>query len=150
MTELISSGAAVGTHDCNITKRAETAIATRYLLGKFGTLPTDVGICGASDLPIGVITDEAKSPAELQEKAIVNVALLGSPTTLNAVAGAQIHAGDILVAAEGGMVKPLPEAQASAQTYCMVGIAMTGADAIGRSIEFMSCVPQQWVVAAGE
>ncbi|MDR3143894.1 MAG: hypothetical protein LBT64_00115 [Puniceicoccales bacterium] len=145
MTESTLSNAAIGTHDCNITKRAEEAIPTKYLLGKFGTLPSDVGICGALDIPIGVITDEAAAPSAQSEKAIVNVALLGSPTTLRVVAGAPVEAGDVLVVAGAGKVKPLPDAQTDSQTYGMVGIAMTGAVADGL-VEFMSCVPQRYTV----
>jgi hypothetical protein len=146
MTQLILSNSAIGTHACNITKQAEEAIPTKYLLGKFGTQNTDVALCGSSDLPIGIITDEAAAPTSEGSKEIVNVALLGSPNTLQAVASAAITAGSILIPAGNGKISPLPEPTTGAQTCTMVGIALTPATADGQVIEFMSCVPQQHVV----
>ncbi|MDR2628431.1 MAG: hypothetical protein LBC30_00290 [Puniceicoccales bacterium] len=146
MTQLILSNSAIGTHACNITKQAEEAIPTKYLLGKFGTQKTDVALCGLSDLPIGIITDETSAPTPGGPKEIVNVALLGSPDTLQAVASTAITAGSILIPAGNGKIKPLPAPGADDQTYTMVGIALTSATADGQVIEFMSCVPQQHVV----
>jgi hypothetical protein len=146
MTQLILSNSAIGTHACNITKRAEEAIPTKYLLGKFGTQKTDVALCGSSDLPIGIITDEAATPTSEVSKEIVNVALLGSPNTLQAVASTAITAGLILIPTENGKVKPLPASTGSDQICTMIGIALTAATADGQVIEFMSCVPQQHVV----
>jgi hypothetical protein len=135
MTKIILSNSATGTHACNITKYAEEEITAKYLLGKFGTSADKVAICGVSDLPIGVVTDEAAVGD------VVNVALLGSPDTLKVMAGSPITAGTRLVPAAGGKVQPLPS---TAGEYCMVGIALTSAVA-GEIVEFMSCVPQQYV-----
>ncbi|MDR1890669.1 MAG: DUF2190 family protein [Puniceicoccales bacterium] len=145
MTQLILSNSVVGTHACNITKQAEEAIPTKYLLGKFGTQETDVALCGTSDLPIGIITDEAAAPTSGGPKEIVNVALLGSPDTLQAVASTAIAAGAILIPAESGKVTTLPEPTESDQICTMIGIALTSA-AANQIIEFMSCVSQQHVV----
>ncbi|MDR2432227.1 MAG: hypothetical protein LBD34_00530 [Puniceicoccales bacterium] len=146
MTQPILSNSAIGTHACNITKQAEEAIPTKYLLGKFGTQKTDVALCGLSDLPIGIITDEAAVPTSEGAKEIVNVALLGSSNTLQAVASMAVTAGSILIPAGNGKVKPLPAPTTNDQTFIMVGIALTSATADGQVIEFMSCVPQQQVV----
>ncbi|MDR2776494.1 MAG: hypothetical protein LBB17_00390 [Puniceicoccales bacterium] len=146
MTQLILSNSDIGTHACNVTKQAEEAIPTKYLLGKFGTQKTDIALCGVSDLPIGIITDEATAPTSEGSKEIVNVALLGSPNTLQAVASTAVMAGAIVVPAGNGKVKPLPTPTANDQTYTMMGIALTSATVDGQLIEFMSCVPQQHVV----
>ncbi|MDR2778734.1 MAG: DUF2190 family protein [Puniceicoccales bacterium] len=146
MTQLILSNSAIGTHACNITKQAAEAVPTKYLLGKFGTQITDVALCGTSDLPIGIITDEAAAHVSGESKEIVNVALLGSPDTLQAVASTAITAGSIIIPAESGKVKPLPAPTTGDETYTMIGIALTAATADGQVIEFMSCVPQQHVV----
>ncbi|MDR2603206.1 MAG: hypothetical protein LBC11_01435 [Puniceicoccales bacterium] len=146
MTQLILSNSAIGTHACNITKQAEEAIPIKYLLGKFGEQKTDVALCGLPDLPIGIITDEAAAPTPEGTKEIVNIALLGSPNTLQAVASVAVAAGSIIIPAGNGKVKPLPAAITDDQTYIMIGIALTSATADGQVIEFMSCVPQQHVV----
>lgn len=145
MTQLILSNSEIGSHTCNITKQAQTAIPTKYLLGKLGTLPSDIAICEENDFPIGIITDEAEAPTA-DGKGIVNVSLLGSSDTLLAVADTAISAGDILVPASGGKVSTLPS---TAGTYAMVGVALTGGG-INQVIEFMSCVPQQHVVPTGD
>jgi hypothetical protein len=146
MTQIILSNSEIGTHACNITKQAEEAITTKYLLGKFGTLQSDIAISGESDLPIGIITDEAAAPTASGEKEIVNVALLGSPDSLKAVASEAITAGSILIPAENGKVKSLPASSSADQTYTMIGIALTSAATNGQIVEFMSCVPQQHIV----
>ncbi|MDR2737484.1 MAG: hypothetical protein LBB18_00895 [Puniceicoccales bacterium] len=143
MTQLILSNSAVGTHACNITKRAAEKIETKYLLGKFGSSSTDIEICGATDLPIGIITDEANAPAANGEKSIVNVALLGSSDTLQAVASDAILAGKLLIPAAGGKVQGIPT---TTGTYSVVGAALTTATVPGEIIEFMSCIPQQHAI----
>jgi hypothetical protein len=140
MTQLILSNSVIGTNACNITKQAEEAIPIKYLLGKFGTQETDVALCGISDLPIGIIIDEAAAPTSGGPKEIVNVASLGSPDTLQEVAGITIKAGAVFIPAEGGKVTTLPEPTASDQICIMIGIALTSA-AANQIIEFMSCVP---------
>ncbi|MDR1433089.1 MAG: hypothetical protein LBI61_01975 [Puniceicoccales bacterium] len=142
MTQLILSNSEIGSHTCNIAKRAETAIETKYLLGKLVPQSLNVAICGEDDLPIGIITDEAEAPTA-GKREIVNVSLLGSSDTLLAVASEAIQAGDIIVPAADGKVKPLPIAPG---IYAMVGIALTGAAGANQRMEFMSCVPQQHVV----
>ena len=142
MKKLILSNSSVGTHYENITRNAESAISIKYLLGKIGSTQDKIDICGSSDLAIGVITDEAGIGED------VNVALLGAPDTLNVVASGSISAGTLIVPDSGGKVKAIPAAGESDATYNVVGIALTSASSDGDIIEFVSCVPQQHVVAA--
>ncbi|MDR1414078.1 MAG: DUF2190 family protein [Puniceicoccales bacterium] len=139
-----STQSKIGTHDCNITKQAEEGISQKYLLGKLGSSETGVAVCGISDFPIGIITDEAAAPDVSGESAIVNVALLGGATTLQAVASGSVAAGALLVPAAGGKVQSLPE---DSGTYNVIGLALTSATADGSRLEFMSCVPQLRVVS---
>jgi hypothetical protein len=144
MTEPTPPKSGIGTHAGHITKAAAEPIPQKYLLGKFAADPDAVGICGAGDLPIGVITDEA--PASPGEKSFVDVALLGGADTLLGVAAAPIVAGDILVATAGGRVQKLPT---TSGTYQIVGIALTAATVADRLVEFVGCVPQQRVIPSG-
>jgi hypothetical protein len=61
---------AEGTHDGRITKGVDAAITERYLLGKIGSASDRVAVCGASDTPIGVITDEAAAIGDLVHRFI--------------------------------------------------------------------------------
>src|SRR5688572_227726 len=80
---------AEGTHEGGITKFADAAITERWLLGKVGSASDRVAVCGASDTPIGVITDEATAAGDG-----VSVSLLGSSRgTVRMVASAAIAQG---------------------------------------------------------
>ena len=115
-------------HAGNITQLAAAAIATRFLLAKIGSDSDHVDVGGASDIPLGVITDESSAAEDP-----VNVALLGSAnTTLKMVASAAISAGDFVVPAASGKIKTLPGA---AGTYYIVGRAMIAAGADADVIE---------------
>ncbi|MDR2737381.1 MAG: DUF2190 family protein [Puniceicoccales bacterium] len=146
MTHLILSNSAVGTHAGNVTKLAEEAVATKYLLGKFGTEESNVAICNGADFPVGIITDEAGAPATDGAKETVNVALLGGSDTLLAVASGAISAGSIIIPSDGGKVRALPAATASDATYGVIGFALTSASSDGQLIEFASCIQRQHVV----
>lgn len=137
MKEIIFCNVSEGTHLCNITKQAETAIAAKYLLGKLsGT--AGIAVNGAADAPIGVITDEGAQGDD------VNVSLLGCAETLKMIAAGNIAVGNILVPAADGKVQAL---STTSGTYNKIGIAMNTAAANG-VVEVLSCVPQQVVVAA--
>ena len=145
MTQLIIANSSVGTHAGNITKPAHGAISTKYLLGTLGepvSGESSIAICGSTDLPLGVITDEAASQGEF-----VNVALLGGSDTLLAVANSVVTEGSILIPADGGKVSPLPGAGASDAIHVVIGVALTAA-AANQIVEFASCVPHQHVVPA--
>lgn len=136
------SNMSVGTHTSHITKIAESEISQKYLLATLGSSPDKINICDSAHLPIAIITDEAT------EGNIVDIALLGSPDTLNAVSSGTIDAGDILIPAESGKVQALPQPSETAATYTMIGIALSSTTADNGIIEFMSCVPQQYTILA--
>src|SRR5688572_8369107 len=119
---------AEGTHDGNITKAADAAITERFLLAKIGSASDRVAVCGAADIPIGVITDEAAAAGEH-----VNVALLGSSRgTVRMVASAAIAQGALLEPAASGRVQTLA---GGAGTHHVVGRALDAATAAGDVIE---------------
>lgn len=119
---------AEGTHDGGITKAVDAAITERFLLGKIGSAADRVAVCGAADIPLGVITDEAAAVGDL-----VSVALLGSNRgTVKMVAGAAIAQGALLEPAANGRVQTLG---AGAGTHHVVGRALDAAGAAGEPIE---------------
>jgi hypothetical protein len=119
---------AEGTHDGNITKAADAAITERFLLGKVGSASDRVAVAGASDTPIGVITDEAAAAGDL-----VNVALLGArPSTLRMVASGAIAQGALVEPAASGRIQTLG---VGAGTHHVVGRALDAATNAGDVIE---------------
>ena len=123
---------AEGTHDGNITREADAAITERWLLGKIGSASDRVAVCGASDTPIGVITDEAAAAGDL-----VNVALLGSlRSTVRMVASAAIVQGALVEPAANGRIATLG---IGAGTHHVVGRALDAATAAGDIIEVDPC-----------
>jgi hypothetical protein len=130
-----------GTHGNGvITRKADAAISTRYLIGKIGTDAAHVDLCGASDIPLGVIEDEASAAEEL-----VPVKLFGSGQgTSLVVASAAISAGAFVVPATGGKVRTLP---ATTGTYYIIGRALQAAGADGDQLEIDPIPVTQRVVA---
>jgi hypothetical protein len=119
---------AEGTHEGGITKFTDAAITERWLLGKVGSASDRVAICGASDTPIGVITDEATAAGDA-----VSVSLLGSSRgTVRMVASAAIVQGALVEPAASGRVATLG---AGAGTHHVVGRALDAASAAGDVIE---------------
>ena len=120
---------AEGTHEGgNITRAADAAISERFLLGKIGSASDRIDVCGASDTPLGVITDEAE-----EEEDLVNVTLLGSAaSTLKMVASGAIAQGALLEPAASGRVQTLG---VGAGTHHVVGRALDAASAAGDVIE---------------
>lgn len=119
---------AEGVHDGNITKAVDTAVTERFLLAKVGSASDRVAVCGATDTPIGVITDEAAAVGD-----IVNLALLGSArSTLRMVASAAIAQGALLEPAASGRVATLG---VGVGTHHVVGRALDAAGAAGDVIE---------------
>lgn len=124
----------------NVSKLSDAAIATRYLLGKPGDDANSIAACGASEIPLGVITDEATAADET-----VNVAILGNAQgTLRVVASEAITQGEHVYTAASGKVQDLP---AGAGTYYEVGLALTAASTDGDEIEIAHCVPRKTVVS---
>lgn len=130
-----------GTHDGGrVTLKADAAVGTRYLLAKRGTDVDHVDICGASDVPLGVFTDEA---AAIEDQ--VGVELLGANTrTLLMVASETMTFDDDVYAAASGKVQDLPT---GAGTYYKVGKAVSAGVADGL-IEVVPCFPEKKVVVA--
>jgi hypothetical protein len=119
---------AEGTHDGNITKETDAVLAERYVLAKIGSTAARVAVCGAADIPIGVITDEAAAIGDL-----VNVALFGSArSTLRMVASAAIAQGALVEPAANGRVATKG---VGAGTHWVVGRALDAAAAAGDVIE---------------
>ncbi len=137
MNEPILSNIAEGTHAGNVTRVLEAAVTTRYLLARTGTGTDGILVATATNLPLGVITDEGAIGDA------VNVALLGSAdSTRLVVANGNISAGALIVASTAGKVVALPSAPG---TYYIVGQAISDA-ANGGLVEFDPCVPIQRVV----
>lgn len=131
---------AEGTHTGNLTRMTDGALTTRNLLGKLGSDAMHVVACGANDIPVGVITDEA-----VQAEEPVNVALLGSAEdTRRMVAAAPVAAGALVFTAANGKVTEL---SATPGTYYGVGLALSAAAADGDEIEVDPCIARKTVVA---
>ena len=131
---------AEGTHNNAITRLADAAISTRNLLVKIGSDAAHVALAGTSDIPLGVVTDEAAAAEDA-----VNVELFGAgERTLLGVASAAITAGDLVVAAANGKLRTLPTGTG---TYYIIGRALGAASADGDTIEFVPSFPVQRVVA---
>lgn len=129
----------VSQHVGSFTKRADAALATRFLLVKQGTDVNHIAVAGAADIAYGVATDEAAAAEDL-----VAVAILGAQDkTLPMVASAAIAADAFVVSAAGGKIRTLP---ATTGTYYIIGKALEAAAADGDPIEVASCFPIQRVV----
>ena len=136
---VIASNIAEGTHERAVWRKTDAAVASRNLLGKVGTDATHVALCGASEIPLGPITDEAAAAEEL-----VNVELLGvTGRTLLLVASEAITAGEHVYTAASGKVQDLP---AGAGTYYEVGLALTPSTNDGDLIEVATCVARKVTV----
>ncbi|MBI4024844.1 MAG: DUF2190 family protein [Verrucomicrobia bacterium] len=138
--QCLCANIAEGVHGSGqITKKADGALTTRYLLAKIGSDADHVDAAGVADIPLGIITDEAAAAEDL-----VNVALLGAiKGTQRMIASAAITAGDLLVSAASGKVRTLP---AAAATYYIIGRALIAASADGDTVEVAPSFPVQRVV----
>jgi len=137
---LSACNVAEGTHAGSITRKTDAAIATRHLLVKVGSDADHIAACGASEVPIGTVPDEAAAAEEN-----VEVALLGSaPSSRKMVASEAITAGEKVYTAASGKVQDLPT---DAGTYYCVGTALTPASADGDVIEVDPAPAQKEVVS---
>lgn len=137
---LSACNVAGGTHAGSLTRKTDAAIATRHLLVKVGSDADHVAACGASEVPIGTVPDEASAAEEN-----VEVALLGAaPSTRTMVASEAIEAGEKVYTAANGKVQDLP---AGAGTYYCVGTALTPAAADGDEIEVDPAPAEKTVVS---
>ena len=136
--ELIAANIGEGTHEGSVTRTADEAFSVLYLLAKIGTAATNIGLCGVSDIPLGIVPDKPAAG----EGCSVN--LLGARCdTQLVVASAAISAGDFVVAAASGKVRTLPTAGG---TYYIIGRALNAASADGDLVEIDPCLPTQRVV----
>lgn len=120
---------------------ADAAISTRYLLVKSGTDAAHVALCGASDQPLGIATDE---PAAAEEG--VNVDLLGIQTEGKIlIASGAISAGAYVYTAANGKVQAEP---ATPGTYWRVARALSTTSADGQPLEVVPLDPIKLVVVA--
>lgn len=134
------SNIAEGTHEDALTRLTDAAITTRHLLYKVGSDANHIAVCGAANIPMGTVPDEASAAEE-------NVALLllgGAKGSRLMVASEAITAGEQVYTAANGKVQDLP---GSTATVYLVGTALTSADADGDLIEVDPCVAQKTVVA---
>jgi len=129
-----------GTHFGSVTRLTDAAVAARFLLGRIGSDAVHVAVCGASNVPLGVIDDTAAGAGE-----DVAVQLLGcADCTLRMVAAAAITAGVLVYTAANGKVSAL---SASAGTYYCVGQALSAAASADEVIEVDPCPAVKTVVA---
>lgn len=117
-----------------MSKLADVALTRRHLLVKIGTDVNHVAINTASDIPLGVVDDEAEAAEDP-----VNVQLLGQKEgTVLMVAGAAITAGAFVVGTAAGKVITLPGTTGS---YYIIGRAMEAAGADLDVINVAHCFP---------
>lgn len=124
--QAITANIGEGRHDRGIVTRTLDATATRYVVAKYGTDATHVGLAGASDVPLGVILDEGASGD------VVQVALFSAGGTQLIQASAAISAGASVSVTTGGKLITLPTATG---TYYQVGRALNAASNSGDLVE---------------
>lgn len=134
---------AAGTHEV-LTRRADGAHATRYLLVKSGSDALHAAVAGAADYPIGTTSD---TPGAAED--IINVLPLNSTkhTRLLRVATA-VPAGVDLYTGADGFAQALP---AVAGTYYRVGRSVAAAAQEGAglyAVEAATHAPVKTIVIA--
>jgi hypothetical protein len=136
----VFANVADGTHAGAITATANSAFTAKYLLAKANATPGLVDVAGASDIPVGVATDEAAAGDILALKL-----LAASAQTTRMVASGTIAAESLLYTAANGQVQTEP---ATAGTYYLVGRALSAASGAGDRLEVEPCLPLRLTVAA--
>jgi len=122
------------------TLLCDAAIATRFLLVKFGTDEDHLALAGANDKPLGICPD---SPATAGDPCSVQLLGLAEDSQL-CICSENIAITDELYTAAGGKVQNLP---AGAGTYYKVGRPLrANADGDGGKIPFEPCFPVAVVV----
>ncbi|MGA2052306.1 MAG: hypothetical protein ABSH19_03235 [Opitutales bacterium] len=129
-----------GTHAGAITATANVVFTAKYLLAKADATPGEVDICGVSDVPVGVATDEAF----VGDIIAIKLLSAGASTTRMVASGA-IAAESMLYTAANGQVQTEP---ATAGTYYLVGRSLTAATAAGDRLEVEPCLPVRITVVA--
>lgn len=136
----LANSAGLVKENVTLNREAEEAFATRHLLCKTGTAAaTQVLICTASSMPLGVVPDE---PAEGDQTTVEPLGI--GDRTKRMVAGGAVTAGALVYTAAGGKVTEL---SASAGTYYKVGRALSEGSGDGSVIEVLPCFPLATVVS---
>ena len=107
----------------DISREAENALSTEYLVVKLGSAETQVDVCGATDTPIGI----AQAPASAGDQVAVRVAGISK-----AVASAAITAGAFVKPAASGKVAAVASAGDE-----IIGQALTAASGDGDIIDVL-------------
>lgn len=126
-------------HQSNVTKLADAAIATRFLIVKYGTDVDHAAITtAATDVPLGICTDEAAAAEDP-----VNVFLLGAQNFTGKVTlGGTVAVGDNLTSDGAGK-----GIKATVQGSQIIGQAMV-AGVSGDLIEFEPIKQTEGLVVA--
>jgi len=131
---IFSNSQATGTHKGTLTKYADAPLAARRLV-TFGKNSDSVKVCGIADTPFGCTLQDSDIPGEP-----ITVILLGvSSQTVRLQAAQNISAGNLLVCAEEGKVKPFTKTPG---TYWVVGLSLTVAQT-GELAEVATTVPYE-------
>jgi len=131
---------AQGTHAGYVTVTAASAFTSKYLLAKADATAGQIDVCGVSDCPVGIATDEADVGDPLALK------ILGvSPQSVLVTASGAFAAESYLYTAANGEVQTEP---ATAGTYYLIGRALNAATVAGDLVEAETCVPVKLIVLA--
>lgn len=126
-----------------LTRRADAALTSRYLLVKQGSDALHSAVCGASDYPIGSTSDTPGADED-----IINVnPLSSSEHTRQLRCASALAAGVDVYTAANGFVQALPS---SAGTYFKVGrtVAAAAQEASNSyTVEVAPCSPVKTVLA---
>jgi len=129
-----------GTHEGGITKLADAVISQRHLLGKHGSDVDHVALCGASDSPLGTITDEATA---IEDPVAVDMLGQGASTKKMVASEPMTYDAEVFTAA-GGKIQGLPVV---AGTYYRVGKLLKSAAADNDVVEVASHVAIELVIS---
>ena len=119
---------AEGTHEYAKSMLTDAAITTRGLLYKIGSDANHIAVCGTTDVPIGIVNDEATAA-----EAEISVQLIGRGATKLMVADGVISAGALVYVGATGFV--------SASGTQIIGISLNATTTEGNPIEVIDVPP---------
>ena len=126
--------------DGSITRTADAATATLYLVTTTGSDAAHFAIAGASDVPQGICQDIVGVGF------VTKVLLLGKGPTKIAQGSAAIAAGDRVTVAAAGQCQTMNGITNG--TYYCIGQALTACAGAGEQFEIVDCFPFQVTVSA--
>ena len=112
-----------------VTRHSEGALGTRYLIVKQGATTSGILVCGATDTPLGILTDEAEESGDV----VMVITPGGADGTVLVIPAVSISAGDVVYTAAAGKVTNVPVAGCR-----RIGIALED----GTADEAMALDPQ--------